>query len=159
MAQEQTQKKTEDVDIAQTTEASPAQPQAMAQEASVASEDSLATADQSEPVAAAPDEGNAKEAQRKVEAWQRKLFSHIAKYKTYPQAARRARATGESLLAFNLSRNGTVSQIRILTSSGSTLLDETAVSVLKRASPMPPLPAELRGESLALTLPMKFSLH
>jgi protein TonB len=159
MAQQQTLRQTEDPEVEQTSEATEAQPQAMAQAASTASQESLAAPDQTEPVAAAPEEGNAKAAQRKVEAWQRKLFVHIAKFKTYPQTARRAHATGESLLGFSLARDGSVSNITLVRSSGSALLDGAAADVLRRASPMPPLPPELRGAKLDLTLPMRFSLR
>jgi protein TonB len=47
---------------------------------------------------------------------------------------------------------------RVLRHSGSTLLDEEAMAVLQRASPLPGPPAEMTGELFPLTLPIQFRI-
>jgi protein TonB len=158
MAQQQTLHTTQTPDLFQTSEASPAQPDPMARAASAAASESLSDAGDAATQAASTI-GAAGESARPFALWQARLFRHIARFRTYPQAARTAHATGDSLLAFTLARNGTVSSVRVVASSGHRLLDEAAVEVLRRASPMPPLPPEVPGQSLSLTIPMRFRLR
>jgi protein TonB len=47
---------------------------------------------------------------------------------------------------------------RVLRPSGSALLDEEAIAVLRRASPLPGPPAEVSGELFPLTLPIQFRI-
>lgn len=160
MAQERTEKESEATpDDVQATEAMAAQAQSASSQASVAAEASEALPDMEQKEAtAAPDHGNSMVSQRRIAEWQRKLFGHIAKYKTYPDAARRQRATGETMVAFKIGRDGTLSDVHVVKTSGHDVLDRTAMDVMKRANPLPKLPAELKGETFEFALPMRFTL-
>jgi protein TonB len=46
----------------------------------------------------------------------------------------------------------------VLQHSGSTVLDEEAIAVLQRASPLPSPPAEMAGELFPLSLPIQFRI-
>jgi protein TonB len=46
----------------------------------------------------------------------------------------------------------------VLRHSGSSFLDEEAIAVLQRASPLPRPPAEITGEFFPLTLPIQFRI-
>ncbi len=161
MAQERTQQETETApQMEQATEAAEAQQQVVHSEASAAAE--AAVEQQAEkPVekAAAPDIGNAEEAARRIEAWQKAIFAHIGRFKAYPEAARKRRIKGEIVLSFVLDRNGGVSGVRIATSSGTPVLDQAAIEVLRRASPLPAPPKDVGGETIELLLPMRYQLH
>lgn len=58
-----------------------------------------------------------------------------------------------------MDRNGRILSAGIARSSGSVLLDEEALAMIRRAEPLPPLPAEVAGTTLTLTVPVTFSLR
>lgn len=161
MAQERTQEQSETAaEQVQATEAAEAQPQVSQAQASVAASAAPAQrAEEPEARAAAPELGNAREAQRRIDAWQRALFAHIARFKTYPEEARKRHVRGDVVVVFQLDRDGRVSGARVGSASGSVVLDQAAVAVLAKASPLPRPPAEIRGELLELHLPMRYQLR
>lgn len=93
------------------------------------------------------------------QSYQKKVLSRIAKAKRYPRSARKDGVTGTATVTFVIQRNGRISQARIVKSSGDERLDQEALEMLQRASPFPPLPSDLGQSSLALTLPIEFSLN
>lgn len=162
MAKEQTQQKTEaEPDTRDTTEASEAKEQHQAQQAAVAAVAAPDHRAEQEPdkSAAAPDHGNAAEAQKRLLDWQKAIFAHVGRFKRYPEEARKRHATGEVVVYFRLDRSGGVSDMRVERGSGSASLDLAALDVLKRASPLPIPPAEMRGEAIELLLPMRYQLR
>lgn len=66
-----------------------------------------------------------------------KIRSRIEEAKFYPGWARRQGIEGTVELLFTLSADGRVQEVRILRSSGSSILDEAAVQVIRRAAPYP----------------------
>jgi protein TonB len=58
----------------------------------------------------------------------------------YPDEARARRLGGQVVITVGVRRDGTVESARILQSSGTPLLDETALRVITLAQPFPPLP-------------------
>ena len=162
LSQERTQKATEAPKdpTAQPTEASKPVQASQSAEASTAS-DAVAEQQATTPreQSAAPDQGNARDAQRWIEAWRRAVFAHVAKFKTYPEEARKRRHQGETVVHFIMTRDGVLTAIRISQGSGIAALDQAAVEVLRRASPLPPPPAALAGETLELLLPLRYQLR
>ena len=69
----------------------------------------------------------------------------IQKHLIYPNRAKRDGLTGKVQIYFVVLENGTVSDIRVLKSSGYEILDANAVESIKRAAPFPrpPVRAEL----------------
>lgn len=162
MAKEQTQQKAEaETEVQDTTEASEAKELHQAQQAAVAAAAAPDHRAQQEPdkSAAAPDHGNAAEAQRRLLDWQKAIFAHVGRFKRYPEEARKRHATGEVMVYFRLDRTGQVSEVRVERGSGTAALDLAALEVLKRASPLPIPPSEMRGESVELLLPMRYQLR
>ena len=90
---------------------------------------------------------------RKTMMFQRALLSHIARYRQYPDGARRGRANVQ--LVFSMTRDGTVTDVRITSSSGDTILDHAAIETIRKAQPMPRIPSEL-PEHLNILVPMAF---
>jgi protein TonB len=112
-----------------------------------------------EPVRAAPAPGQASERVKRAEAsWQKALVSHLNRFKRYPDAARARGSQGSVLVEFTIDRSGKVVASRVLRHSGSSFLDEEAIAVLRRASPLPSPPAEITGELFPLTLPIQFRI-
>ncbi|HUN13184.1 MAG TPA: energy transducer TonB [Rhabdaerophilum sp.] len=158
MAQERTRNESEKTTEMQTTEAMVEQKQDTPSQASKAADSAPEQNGKPEDeTAVAPTEGNAEEAKRRIEEWQRKIFAQVVRHKRYPEAARAKRLTGETLLAFRIDRQGQVSDLRVLRSSGSAVLDKAAVAVIERANPLPPPPAQLSDRALELSLPMRFA--
>ncbi len=62
-------------------------------------------------------------------------------------------------MAFVLDRAGHVLSVHLVRSAGSDALDEEAVALVHRAEPLPPLPPEIAGETIKLTVPIAFSLR
>jgi len=94
---------------------------------------------------------------RRAVTFQRALLSHIARYRRYPEGARRDQARGTVQLVFSMLRDGTVTDVRIRSSSGYSLLDIAAIETIRKAQPLPRIPAEL-PESLNILVPVAFEL-
>jgi periplasmic protein TonB len=89
--------------------------------------------------------------------FQQALLSHIARYRHYPERARRDRARGTVRIVFSMLRDGSVTDVRIVSSSGFDALDAAAVETIRNAAPMPRIPAEL-PEQLNIHVPVAFDL-
>jgi len=89
----------------------------------------------------------------------RRLVAYLNGYKNYPHDARQRREQGVVRLHFVMDRSGRVLSYDIAGSSGSVALDEAARDLIRRAQPLPPVPADYPGERLDLIVPVVFSLH
>ena len=79
----------------------------------------------------------------------------IAKLRRAKQAPRDGGA-GTATVEFTVQRDGTVSGIRLVRSAGNAALDEAAVAMVRRASPMPAFPDDIRQASLSFRVPVEF---
>lgn len=64
----------------------------------------------------------------------------------YPTEARRAGIYGTLRLLVSLKSDGTIKEVAILQSSGSTVLDDAAIRIVRMAAPFAPFPEEMRQE-------------
>ncbi len=99
--------------------------------------------------AAAPDPGAVSDYYRRVE-------SHLARFHAYPAALTGPRPTGVVRVGLIVQRDGRVMDAWIETSSGVVTLDEAALQTLKRAEPLPGLPATLPG-AIDLIVPLRYA--
>ena len=74
----------------------------------------------------------------------------------FPEAARLMHLQGRTLVRFTF-RDGHVSAIRIVTSSGVPPLDQAAIAAVRNA-PCPPTPAALAGRALSFEIWVRFHL-
>jgi protein TonB len=86
-----------------------------------------------------------------------RLSAKLERHKKYPSEARRQKVEGIVLIRFTIRRDGSVASCTLARSSGNSLLDEEAVSLPERAGPFPPMPDNISGEQLELTVPVNFS--
>ena len=86
------------------------------------------------------------------------LNRHIERQRRYPNAARNRRVEGVAVVAFTIDREGQVIASRIAKSSGSPALDEEALAILKRASPLPVPPDQVPGATIDCDIPITFRL-
>jgi protein TonB len=64
----------------------------------------------------------------------------------YPSEARRANIYGNARILVSLRKDGTVKELAILESSGSTVLDDAAIRIVRMAAPFAPFPDSLRED-------------
>ena len=65
------------------------------------------------------------------------IYMAIEKVKTYPIIARKRGIEGTVHVSFNIMKNGNPYGIKILKSSGFSILDKATVKVIKKAAPFP----------------------
>ncbi|MFL1461488.1 energy transducer TonB, partial [Roseococcus sp. DSY-14] len=94
-----------------------------------------------------------------VPTWQGEVMARLRRAQRYPDGARARREEGVVLVAFTLDRAGRVLGARLARPGGSPELEAEALALPQRASPLPPPPAELPGETLTITVPVRFSLR
>jgi protein TonB len=75
--------------------------------------------------------------------FQQALLRHVAQYQRYPNAARARQLQGIVDTQFAMSRDGQLLGVWVRTSSGQVVLDREAIETIRRAQPLPPIPAEL----------------
>jgi len=105
------------------------------------------------PTAAAPAEGAATASAASRANWRGTLVAHLNRFKRFPGGAN----PGTVQVAFSIDRAGRVLSARLVGASGDALLDEEAVAMIRRASPVPAPPEGLGGGSISLSVPVKFS--
>ncbi len=91
--------------------------------------------------------------------YQKAVKEKIAKCRKYPYWARKQGFEGKVHLKFTILSTGAVKDIKIVKSSGFNVLDKEAISTIKRASPFPPIPSELKTSSLSMELSIVFKLQ
>jgi protein TonB len=93
-----------------------------------------------------------------AEAYVRRNFVYIQRRirdrLRYPSQARRAGIQGTVEIGFTVHRDGAVSAVAILMSSGQEALDQAAMAAVFAAAPFPPPPAQAR-----LVIPVAFRLR
>lgn len=147
----QPEKKQESPVEQQTTQApSPASVAAQASEAAAAAaiENSVAA-----DVARAPTIGVGEGAAKARLRWQRQLVAHLDRHKRYPAGAR---TEGEIPVRFTIDRAGRILSAHLLKSSGSLVLDEAAVAMVRRSDPVPAPPESVGDQALTMTVPVIF---
>lgn len=87
------------------------------------------------------------------------LQAWLEDHKEYPRRARSRRQEGVVMLYFVMDRAGHVLEYRIDRSSGHDLLDREVEQMIRRAQPLPPLPAEMTQARLELVVPVQFQLR
>ena len=88
-----------------------------------------------------------------------RLEAHLNAYKNYPYDARIHHEEGTVQLRFMLDRTGHVLSYDVVGSSGFASLDAEARQMIRRADPFPPMPADYRGDTLDLTVPVNFAVR
>ena len=105
------------------------------------------------PTAAAPAPGASAASAASRASWRGTLLAHLNRYKRFPGGA----SPGTVQVSFSIDRAGRVLSARLVGGSGDLALDEEAVAMIRRASPVPAPPEGLGGSTIALAVPVKFS--
>lgn len=87
------------------------------------------------------------------------LISAARRYKRYPRAALDNQWEGAAEVAMVIGDNGTIREVTIIKSSGHEVLDRQAIDMFRKAKPLVPIPAGLRGREFRVTLKAIYSLR
>lgn len=89
--------------------------------------------------------------------FQQRLLAHIARYRLYPDDAKRNGVQGIVTVLFAMRRDGTITGAWVRGTSGNRTLDEAAIDTIRRAVPLPGIPPEM-PDSLNVLIPVAFNL-
>ena len=109
--------------------------------------------------AMAPAPGAAAHNPNALPNWKSALVAKLERYKRYPSEAESRGEHGVAQLAFSVDRGGNVHNARIVHSSGSSALDRATLTLIERAQPLPPPPAEIHGSQIAIVVPIRYNLR
>lgn len=87
------------------------------------------------------------------------LIAAARRYKRYPRAAMDNQWEGAAEVAMVIGANGMIREMTISLSSGHALLDRQAIDMFRKAKPLVPIPASLRGREFRVTLKAIYSLR
>lgn len=87
-----------------------------------------------------------------------RLQAWIARQERYPADARAQHREGKGVVGFTIARDGKVTRVWIDQSTGSSLLDQATLATIRDASPVPPLPHDISGNSVDFFMPVNYTL-
>jgi TonB family protein len=89
----------------------------------------------------------------------RKIWQRVAHVKYYPRMARKRGFEGEPIVAFTLSSNGELIDLKLIAFSSHKILDEAALETIRRGTPYPSIPKHLKKNSISFNLPISYILN
>lgn len=92
-----------------------------------------------------------------IASYNQRVRAHLMRFHQYPSGGGGAR--GVARLSFTLSRGGQVTSSRLAGSSGVAAFDAQAMSMVRQASPFPPIPDEIKNGAMSFTIPVEFTVR
>ena len=86
------------------------------------------------------------------------LAAKINRSKYYPMGSRRRGEEGKVVVRFIVQKNGDLTDLTVVESSGSRRLDAAALKTLRRVTPFRPIPDALNRDHWPISVPIAFSL-
>lgn len=83
----------------------------------------------------------------------------IQELRKYPRWAKKQGFQGVSVMSFLLNPSGAAQDVRLVRSSGFSILDKEAVATVKRASPFPPIPSTINQELIIIEVGLNFQIE
>jgi periplasmic protein TonB len=99
------------------------------------------------------------EAAASLAQYRLQIISMARRYKRYPRVALDNNWEGATEVEMRIGPDGMISALTVRSSSGHPVLDEQAVQMFRRAKPLVPIPAPLRGKEFSLGLKAIYSLQ
>lgn len=94
-----------------------------------------------------------------MEQYRLALIGAAKKYKRYPAQAMEKGWQGRVEIRLVIGSNGMTQSVVVKTSSGFQILDSQALDMVKKAKPLAPIPASLRGREFTVDIPVIFDLQ
>ena len=105
------------------------------------------------PVSTAPVLGSGESAQLIRTTWQKELVAHLNRFKRYPAGGRR---NVQIVVAFTIDRLGHVLAANVQHGSGDPTFDQAALTMMRKADPVPAPPPIIADEGLSYSIPVVF---
>lgn len=81
------------------------------------------------------------------------------RYKRYPRVALDNNWQGRAEVHMAIGADGSIAALSVRASSGHEILDREALEMIRKATPLTPMPASLRGTAFTLDIPVVFNLE
>ncbi len=94
-----------------------------------------------------------------ISSYQAQVLAHLQRHRVYPNEAQSRGITGVARVRFSLASNGSVISASLAGSSGTGVLDQAALSMVRRASPFPAFPAGIQRAQLDFAAPIRFDIR
>lgn len=91
--------------------------------------------------------------------YRRSVMPNFRKFQVYPPRAFKERLEGSGTVRATVDRSGNLLSVEVIESTGERLLDRAMTDMVNKAMPLPPVPAELPGDSFPIDLPVVFRLQ
>ncbi|MEO8667670.1 MAG: TonB family protein [Bauldia sp.] len=92
-------------------------------------------------------------------SYQSTLLARLRRFRSYPPEARRQRIRGTATVTFTVNTSGSLVSVSLVGGSGSAILDREALAMVRRASPFPPIPANLGRSQVTVQSPIRFDVR
>lgn len=89
----------------------------------------------------------------------RTIIKRIQENVDYPWAAKEGQLQGSLKLALRIDNSGQLLEVDVKKSSGFSVFDENAVSVVKKLAPYPPFPPEIKEKELQIDVPIIYKIN
>jgi protein TonB len=86
------------------------------------------------------------------------LISVAKRYKRYPRVAMDNNWEGTAEIRMVIGANGMIASLVVRKGSGHDILDQEALQWIRKAKPLAPIPAALRGKEFTVDIPVIFNL-
>jgi protein TonB len=86
------------------------------------------------------------------------IMGAARRYKKYPRVAMDNNWEGKVEVRMVIGANGMIASISVRNGTGHEILDQQALDMIRKAKPLAPIPAALRGKEFTVDLPVIFSL-
>jgi len=93
-----------------------------------------------------------------INRYNQTLFRLIRDNIEYPWAAAQGQIEGVLRLSLNVSSTGELLGVKVVRSSGFAVLDENAMSMVKKLAPYPPFPSEINQDQLWVDIPVVYKI-
>jgi len=104
------------------------------------------------PVAAPPSEAT-------LAQYRLAVIEAARRYKHYPRVALDNNWQGRAEVRMAIGTDGAIAELSVRASSGHEILDREALDMIRKATPLTPIPESLRGTTFTLDIPVVFSLE
>lgn len=92
-----------------------------------------------------------------IASYNQRVRAHLMRFHSYPSGGNGQR--GLVRVSFTIGRSGQVTSSRLGGSSGIAAFDAQAMSMVRQASPFPPMPDEIKNGSMSFTIPVEFTVR
>ncbi|MGB1539412.1 MAG: TonB family protein [Rickettsiales bacterium] len=105
--------------------------------------------------------GNSTESEAEVVRRYEQLISvWIQRHKTYPAEAMQQGVQGKAIIRIRIDRTGRIKYFKLQQRTGSPMLDEAVIAMVRAANPVPPVPANYpAGNLIEFLIPISYKLR